>query len=215
MTEFARMGVSGARKISLICPLLVAAAAYTLAGGAATAATTDALTTPLVKDLGVVGPTTPMSAIVWLRGKNEAGLTAAVEELNDPSSPHYHKWMSADELAAYSTDAQDVTTARGSLTSMGLSVDHISADGAMIKVSGSAAVLEAAFGTKLHQLRADGRAFYKATSAPKYQGANAELVTAVSGLTGPGAQPFIAYQTDLATGARVAPLSPQAGTDPL
>jgi subtilase family serine protease len=98
---------------------------------------------------------------------------------------------------------------------MGLSVDHISADGAMIKVSGNAAQLAAAFGTELHQLQADGRTFYKATSVPKYQGANAELVTAVSGLTGPGARPFIAYQTDLSTGARVAPLSAQAGTDPL
>ena len=215
MTRFARLGRAIANRISLTCPLSVALAAGAVASGVAQAAAPALPAASAVQDLGVVNATARMSANVWLKGRKEAGLTAAVADLYDPSSPNYHKWMSADDLAAYGTEAQDLAAAKASLTAMGLSVDNVAADGSMIRVSGSAARLQSAFGTTLHQLQADGRTLYKATTTPKYQGANAELMGAVSGITGSGARPFIAHQIDLATGARVAPLVPQAGTDPL
>ena len=185
-----------------------------LPGHAATP-TASAQVVSAAADVGLVPAATPMSALVRLKGRQAAAFDAAVAALYDPSSPTYHQWMSENDLAAYAPTAQDVATATASLQAQGLQVDKAYDDGFTLKVSGPASRLQAAFGTRIHQLQANGRTLYKTSTAPAYQGANADLVASVSGLSSVGMQSFVARRVDLATGLPVPGLVPQAGTDPL
>ncbi len=167
-------------------------------------------------DLGVVAPSTTVSVVVWLKGSNSASLDQAVAALNDPASTSYHQWMQDADIAAYKPSAQDLATAIASLTAQGLSIDKVLDGGGYVRVSGTSANLQAAFGTTIHVLQTStGRTLYKSTSAPAYKGAHAELIGGVSGLGGTVAKPFVARQMDLATGLPMPGVVPQAGTDPL
>jgi len=168
------------------------------------------------RDLGVVAPSTAVSVVVWLKGSNDAAFDAAMATLGDPSSASYHQWMQDADIAAYVPSAQDIATARASLTAFGLSVDKVFDGGSFVHVSGSAAQMQAAFGTTIHALQtAAGHTLFKATTPPTYQGAHAELVGGVSGLAGAITHPFAVRQMDLATGLVAPGVVPQVGTDPL
>ena len=199
-----------ARPLSLMATPLTAMA-LALAAFAAPAATLAP-----AKDLGVIAPSTSVSAIVWLKGGNDAALEAATAAQSDSSSSTYHRWMADADVADYAPSATDVATARASLNALGLKVDKVFDGGAFVRVTGSAAQMQAAFGTQIHALQtATGRTAYKAATAPTYRGAHAELVGGVSGLSGASAQPFVARQMDFATGVAAPGFVPQAGTDPL
>src|SRR6201985_1829213 len=151
------------------------------------------------RDLGVVAPSTTVSAVVWIKRSNDAAFDAATAGLGDSSSASYHQWL--QDAAAYAPSAQDLATARASLTALGLSVDKVFDGGTFVRVSGSAAQLQAAFGTTIHALQsATGRTLLQASTTPSYKGAHAELVGGVSGLSGATTRPFLARQMDLATG---------------
>ena len=168
------------------------------------------------RDLGVVAPSTAVSAVVWIKGSNDAAFDAAAAALGDSSSASYHQWMQDADIAAYAPSAQDLATARASLAALGLSVDKVFDGGTFVRVSGSAAQLQAAFGTTIHALQsATGRTLLKASTVPSYKGAHAELVGGVSGLSGTATGPFVVRQMDLSTGLAAPGVVPQAGTDPL
>jgi subtilase family serine protease len=189
------------------------AALCALALGMFTAAEAQGLAPP--RDLGAVRAGSPVSATVWLKGGQDAGLDAAVASLYDGKSPSYHRWLSDADLAAFAPSAGELATARASLEAQGLHVDQVLEGGTMVRVSGTAGSLQAAFGTTLHQWKSSTRTFLKASATPRYQGADAQLVGGVSAVGGPGVKPFVARQIDLASGLAVPGVTPQAGTDPL
>jgi subtilase family serine protease len=168
------------------------------------------------RDLGVIAPSTAVSAVVWIKGSNDAAFDVASAALSDSSSASYHQWMQDADIAAYAPSTQDLATARASLSALGLSVDKVFDGGVFIRVSGSAAQLQAAFGTTIHALQsANGSTLLKASATPIYKGAHAELVGGISGLTGTVTKPFLVRQMDLSTGLAAPGIVPQAGTDPL
>jgi subtilase family serine protease len=171
-----------------------------------------------VQDLGPIDAATPMTAVVWLKRQNQAGLDQAVAQRYDQTSPAYHQWLTPAEAASFAPKPQDVATAQASLRALGLNVETVSSDGTAIKVSATADKMEAAFGTAIHlrQLRQSGGAtFFASVTAPHYQGAHPELINTVSGLTQTKAQPFFVRQVDLSTGLVIPGVSPQAATNPL
>ena len=91
------------------------------------------------RDLGVIAPSTAVSAVVWIKGSNDAAFDVASAALNDSSSASYHQWMQDADIAAYAPSTQDLATARVSLSALGLSVDKVFDGGVFIRVSGSAA----------------------------------------------------------------------------
>jgi subtilase family serine protease len=171
--------------------------------------------TAAVQDLGLANPALSVVATVWVKGAREAGFDAAVRDLYDPTSAAYHQWMTSAQIASYAPTADETASVQASLAALGLKVAATSEDGAMIRVTGRADKMQAAFGTTLHQLQSGTKTFFKATSAAKYKGTHAELVGAVSGLSGGGMRSFAARQMDFLTGMPVAAVTPQAGTDPL
>jgi subtilase family serine protease len=209
MKEFnsSRRSFTPVRSLLMIPLTAVATALATLAAHAAPVA---------LRDLGVVPPSTSVSAVVWLKGSNEANFDTPAAALGDSASSTYHRWMQDDDIAAYAPSKQDIATARASFAALGLTVDKVFDGGSMVRVSGTAAQMQAAFGTTLHTVQtAAGRTLLKATVPPSYRGTHAELVGGVSGLGGAVTRPFVARQTNLVTGVPVPQLVPQAGTDPL
>lgn len=167
-------------------------------------------------DMGVVAPSTTLSAVVWIKGSNDAEFDSATAGLSDSSSVKYHRWLQDGDVAAYAPSAQDIATLRASLAAFGLSVDKVFDGGAFVRVSGTAIQLQTAFGTTIHALQSTtGRTLLKASTAISYKGAHAELVGGISGLTGTSTKPYVARQIDFATGLAAPGIVPQAGTNPL
>ena len=210
MSKFVRVPGLVGKGVALASPLLCA-----LLAGASMSAHADANATAAPRDVGAVRASTPMQAVVWLKGAKDANLDAAVADLYDPASPSYHRWLSSDELSAYAPAAHELATARASLEAQGLHVDQVLEGGTMVKVSATAASLQSAFCTTIHQWQSNAKTFFKTTTAPRYQGANAQLVGGVSSLGGTGVHPFVTRQIDFASGAARPAVVPQAGTDPL
>ncbi len=168
--------------------------------GTALADTPSSPARALAVDAGPVASATPMTAMVWLKGRNDAQLDASVASRYDESSPYYHLWMKPEDVAALGPNASDLQTLKSSLTAQGLQIVSVADDGSSIKVSGTAAKIQAAFGTEIRVKQLAGKSFFANTAEPKYQGAHPELVAAVSGLHNLGMQPYVARQVDFSTG---------------
>jgi subtilase family serine protease len=166
-------------------------------------------------DLGAANGASSVSGTVWLTGRKESALDDAVAAIYDSDASTYHQWMSADDVQSYGPAQDEMATAKASLSALGLKIDAVSEDGMLLKVSGSAQLMGAAFGTSIHQWQYGSRTFYRAATAPTYTGTHAELFSSVSVSGGVGMQPFVARQIDYATGQPVAAIVAQAGTDPL
>jgi subtilase family serine protease len=210
MEDISMTRPNAARSLSLLVTPLT-----TIALALATMST-HAAAPAQVRDLGVVAPSTAVSAVIWLKGNNDAAFDAAAAALSDSSAPTYHKWMQDSDIAAYAPSAQDVANARASFTALGLSVEKVFDGGTMMRVSGSATQMQAAFGTTIHAVQtAEGTTLFKAVTAPSYKGAHAELVGGVSGLSGAVTKPYVARQTNFITGVPMPLTVAQVGTDPL
>jgi subtilase family serine protease len=214
MSEFVRVPGLVGKGVALASPLLCALLAG-VSMSAHAGAIADAQGVASARDVGAVRAATPMQAVVWLKGAQDAGLDGAVSNLYDPASPSYHRWLSSGDLSAYAPAANELAAARASLEAQGLHVDKVLDGGTMVKVSGTAATLQSAFGTTIHQWQSNTKTFFKTSTAPKYQGANAQLVGGVSNLGSVGVHPFVARQVDFASGVVRPAVAPQAGTDPL
>jgi subtilase family serine protease len=168
------------------------------------------------RDAGPVDAATPMTAMVWIKGRDQALFDTAVAERYDRNSPYYHRWMTAQEMAGFGPAAQDLATIQASLRAQGLKIEQVSDDGAAIKVSGTAARIQTAFGTSIHTFQSAGRTFFTNLTEPKFQGAHAELVDAVTGLSNIGMRPYAMRQIDFATGQpRAGVPAAQATVNPL
>src|SRR5580692_2679172 len=91
---------------------LLASTALPAFAGADTATTQPA---SQVEDAGPVAASTPLTAMVWLKGHNQAQFDAAVASRYDVNSASYQRWMTPEEVANFGPTASDVATLKASL----------------------------------------------------------------------------------------------------
>ena len=139
------------------------------AGGATTTLSHD-----VVQNLSLATPTGSVPASqtvtvgVFLSNPNQAAEDAYVKQLYDPSSPNYGNYLDPDTFnSEFGVPAATFQAAESWLQGAGLSVTPIEGATDYVLASGSAAQVEAAFGTPLNTYTANGRSFYANTSAPK------------------------------------------------
>ena len=209
MTNFKGSHASVAKGAAFRAPLVFAFISTICGFGQAFAAPLNAVT-----DLGVAAPSDTIPFTIWLKGGGEASLDATVANLYDPGSASYHQWLSDAQIAAVSANAQDLASAKTSFSELGLKIISVSEDGGSLKVSGTAAAVQAAFGTTVHKLQVGTKTLFKATAKLSFKGSNAHLVGAVSGLSGSQVQPMFLRQMNFTSGT-VIPAQVQAGTNPL
>ncbi|WP_327375935.1 S53 family peptidase [Streptomyces sp. NBC_01216] len=174
----------------------VAALAVTAAGiPAAQAATTEE---PGPKRVGSA-PKIPRGAVrtadpaagekldlnVVLEPRDQAALNRFVAAVSDPTSPQYRQYLGTGEFAAtFGAAPRTVAKVRAELEAKGLTVGELEADGLTLPVTTTVGGAAKAFRTDFDGYRLkDGKKGVANTAAPQFDGATADAVRGVVGLS--------------------------------
>lgn len=138
-------------------------------------------------DQGRVTPSLAMPYITLNLTRSAAQETALEKLLVDqqtPGSPDYHRWLTPEEFGErFGTSDADIATMSQWLQSQGLQVVSVARGKSWMAVSGTAAQVEAAFRTEIHNYLVNGEPHYANASAPSVPAAFAPLVKGIRGLT--------------------------------
>jgi subtilase family serine protease len=137
-------------------------------------------------DQGAVPDSLPMEHIfLQLRRspEQEQALEQFLAELQDPQSPNYHKWLTADQLGRrYGPAQQDIDTVAQWLSSHGLQVNVIHSSGMTIDVSGMAGQIRSTFQTEIHTYNINGKQHIANAADPKIPAALASVVVGAASM---------------------------------
>jgi subtilase family serine protease len=115
--------------------------------------------------------------------EQEAAIQQFIESQQNPSSPNYHRWLTAEEMGTNFGPAQeDLDTVTGWLTSHGFTVNSVHPTGMTIDFSGTAGQVRTAFDTEIHNLKVNGVAHIGNMSDPMIPEALAPVVEGVVSL---------------------------------
>lgn len=137
-------------------------------------------------DRGPVSPSMRIrgASIVFNRtAAQQADAERFLEQLQNPASPDYHKWITPQQYAdRFGMSQADIDKIAGWLQSQGLHVDRVSNSRTQIYFSGSAAQIQAALRTQLHQFAQGNEIHFANATAPSLPAAMAGTVLAVRNL---------------------------------
>ncbi|MGB8414269.1 MAG: protease pro-enzyme activation domain-containing protein [Candidatus Binatus sp.] len=133
--------------------------------------------------------------------EQEQGLEKYLDELENPKSPNYHHWLTAQQVGErYGLAGQDLAKVTGWLQSHGLTVNQVYPNGVVIDFSGNAGEVREAFHTEIHNLEVNGEEHIANMSDPQIPAALAPAVVGVVSLNNfmprPMNQPRPAYSVD-------------------
>ncbi|GAA1956515.1 S53 family peptidase [Kitasatospora viridis] len=183
-----RTGLSAAAILPLLAGALAVgiptAQADTVPNGRAALAGTEPTWTAKAADQGATAANAPVTARVYLAGKDPQGLTAYAQAVSDPNSPQYGKYLTADQAQQrFGATKQQVDAVTSWLKSSGLTITETTQH--YVAVSGSASAVKAAFATSLHNYRSqDGHTYQAPDQAASAPSALAGVVLTVTGLDG-------------------------------
>jgi subtilase family serine protease len=137
-------------------------------------------------DRGAVSGSQAMNRILLLlkrSGEQEAELQTYMEEQQDKSSPNYHVWLTPQEFGAqYGVADADIQAVTQWLTSQGFSIGKVYSNKTIIEFSGSAAQVQSAFGTAIHNYEVNGKMYVANASNPQIPAALAPVITGIVSL---------------------------------
>ena len=170
------VGHRGPRSVRALLALAAVGCAALLGAGSPAAQASGASTTlsnDVVHNLslatltGTVPATQTVTVGVFLSNPNQAAEDAYAKQLYDPSSPNYGNYLDPDTFnMQFGVPAATSQAATSWLQGAGLTVTSVEGSTQYLLASGSAAQVEAAFGTPLNTYTAAGRSFYANTKAP-------------------------------------------------
>jgi subtilase family serine protease len=135
------------------------------------------------KDLGPVSDDLQLEHIYLLMNRpaeQQQAVDALIGQLHDQHSPHYHRWLSAEQIAErFAPTEEDIETVTVWLESHGLTVNVVYRANGVIDFSGSAAQIAATFHTQIHNLDVNGTRHIANISDPQI---TAALVPAMNGV---------------------------------
>jgi pseudomonalisin len=151
------------------CAALLGAVSPAHAVGGATTTLSNAVVhnLSLATLTGTVPATQTVTVGVFLSNPNQAAEDAYAKQLYDPSSPNYGNYLDPGTFnTQFGVPAASYQAAASWLQGAGLTVTPVESSTQYVLASGSAAQVEAAFGTPLNNYTAAGRSFYANTAAP-------------------------------------------------
>ena len=175
------------------------------------------------QDLGrlreVAGAETSVSATVALT-LDSARMQRLVTDLYDRQGPHYRQFLSSDAFREqFAPSAETVARVSADLREEGLAVELV--NGTLLRVTGSPAQVEHAFGVELHAFQIPTREgmevvrFHAPAQAPKLRASWSGVVDAVLGLdTRPRLRPHTARTAKMKPSVRPATASPNTPNPP-
>jgi subtilase family serine protease len=113
----------------------------------------------------------------------EQALQTFIDQLHNPKSPSFHKWLTAEQFGQlYGSSQQDVTAITIWLQSQGFTVNAVSPGRMNIDFSGNAGQVQQAFHTAIHNLSVKGVRHIANMSDPQIPAALAPAVAGVVSL---------------------------------
>lgn len=115
--------------------------------------------------------------------EQEQALQRFIDELHDPNSPNYHKWLTAGQFGQqFGLSTQDLTTIADWLQAHGFTINRVYPNGVLIDFSGTAAQVREAFHTEIHRLVVNGRSHIANMSDPQIPAALAPAIRGIVSL---------------------------------
>jgi subtilase family serine protease len=117
------------------------------------------LAAPVAQDAAaqVVAATQPVTFDVYLPLQNSAELDQLLEQLHTPSSPNFRQWLTPSQfLSQFGPSPESIAAVSAALTARGFTVISTNAHG--VRVSGTAATVQTAFGATLVSTSSGGGA---------------------------------------------------------
>ncbi len=100
-----------------------------------------------------------------------------------PGSPLYHQWLTPKQFGQqFGLSANDLAKVQSWLTSQGLTVTYLAPSDALLKVSGTVAQIQQAFGTSIHSVSSHGEQHIANMTDPVIPAAVANVVSGITGL---------------------------------
>ena len=141
-------------------------------------------------DLGPTDPTAVIAVTVWLQLHNEQKLDQLVQQQNQKGSSSFHKWITQDQFnSMFGPTAQEVNSVMNYLSAKNLTVLAVAENNLYVKVEGTVAQIQHAFGVQIHNYNFNGRIHRSNTADPSVNDAAGAHVAAVSGMDDYGFQP--------------------------
>jgi subtilase family serine protease len=140
-------------------------------------------------DLGRVPSTQEINVTVQLQLQNKGAFDKAVDALYDPASPTFHHWFTEQDLKKYAPAKEQSDAVRKELESHNLEIVSADKNGFSIRARGTAANVESAFNTQLHQFQRNGKVFRANVASARLSGAAGDYVAGVAGLESHQARP--------------------------
>ncbi len=142
-----------------------------------------------------------MNVTVHLKMHDRAAFDAAVEQLYNPQSATYQRWMTNADLQKFAPSAGEVALVKQELEKHGLSVISTDPLGFSVRVHGTTANVESAFQTHIHQFTtSQNKTFSAHVEEARLTGSANDLVATVSGLERSEVHPLLSRARDPRTG---------------
>jgi subtilase family serine protease len=126
---------------------------------------------------------TNMRLVLSRSAAQQSALDSYLAQLQDKSSPNYHKWLTPQQFGTlYGPADSDIAALVGWLQSHGFTVEPVSPGRTNIAFSGSVSQAEAAFHTSIHSYQTADAQFYSNTTDPQIPAALAGVVVGVAHL---------------------------------
>jgi subtilase family serine protease len=143
-------------------------------------------TPSFVAESKLAGPVDPAQTIdvsIWLNPHNRGELDQLAQDLYNPNSPNYHRWLTKAEFSArFAPTKDEAETVKTFFVSHGLQVVSTGPDNMFVRARGTVANVQRAFHTTLNNYQVSGKTFRANATEPFVEGPAAALVQSVAGL---------------------------------
>lgn len=137
-------------------------------------------------DRGRVAPTLKLSYVTLEFSKSasqKADLTQLLADQQNPRSANYHHWLTPEQYAdRFGLSQNDLNAVKTWLQGQGLTVLNVARGRSWIAVSGSAAQIENAFQTEIHEYQVNGETHFANATEPSVPAALGSVVLGIRGL---------------------------------
>ena len=136
-------------------------------------------------DLGVRDSGAAMTGILLMHRspENDAAFKTYLDQLHDPASPNFHKWLTNAQIGTtFGPATEDLARISQWLADKGFTVHSASPDGSTMQFDGTVGQMSQAFHTSIHNLGVRGEAHYANVTDPELPAALVPVVTGVTSL---------------------------------
>jgi subtilase family serine protease len=133
-------------------------------------------------NLGSANASTTIEVSIWLQPHNRSALDALAEDLYNPTSPSYRRWLKSSEIASrFAPTAAEAKTVAEFFASNNLKVVSVGPNNFYVRARGTVADVENAFHVQINDYQVGDQTLRANASDPYIEGPAAALVQAVSG----------------------------------